>query len=355
MQLSRIFTPASLHIKYQRTHRIDLKVEVSSSHPTRAICKRQPPSNRHTIPPTYHSSSGYVPSNHPLLSSPSAMASQATKHAVNFITGNKNKLGEVKAILEPTISVQSQALDLVEVQGTLEEVTIAKCRAAAEQVRAVLLGYILIDRPSPSAQAFSLPAPSSCSSRLAKTPHLQTGYGTHWLTLSAGRRTRASGGHMPLLRCAQRAARAIHVRPLNLFSSIFSGREREKRGKGRGRGWGWPHHGKTPVTCSPGPLWAWIASIRPRARRNTLMTTTARSPPETQQMVPQRHRPRRPQQPPRRVRGQGRQSRLYVRLLPEPRARARAVPGDHAGESMANPRRAALKYPSLSPIRLVSM
>lgn len=56
-------------------------------------------------------------------------------HVVNFITGNKNKLGEVKAILEPTIEVRSQALDLIEVQGTLEEVTIAKCKSAAEQVR----------------------------------------------------------------------------------------------------------------------------------------------------------------------------------------------------------------------------
>ncbi|KAG6353923.1 hypothetical protein INS49_005180 [Diaporthe citri] len=55
-------------------------------------------------------------------------------HVVNFITGNKNKLGEVKAILEPTIEVRSQALDLIEVQGTLEEVTIAKCKSAAEQV-----------------------------------------------------------------------------------------------------------------------------------------------------------------------------------------------------------------------------
>ncbi|KAJ0117647.1 hypothetical protein N8I77_009151 [Diaporthe amygdali] len=55
-------------------------------------------------------------------------------HVVNFITGNKNKLGEVKAILEPTIEVRSQALDLVEVQGTLDEVTIAKCKSAAEQV-----------------------------------------------------------------------------------------------------------------------------------------------------------------------------------------------------------------------------
>lgn len=56
-------------------------------------------------------------------------------HVVNFITGNKNKLGEVKAILEPTIEVRSQALDLIEVQGTLDEVTIAKCKSAAEQVR----------------------------------------------------------------------------------------------------------------------------------------------------------------------------------------------------------------------------
>ncbi|KAF3760217.1 putative inosine triphosphate pyrophosphatase [Cryphonectria parasitica EP155] len=55
-------------------------------------------------------------------------------HTVNFISGNKNKLAEVKAILEPTIQVDSQSLDLVEVQGTLEEVTIAKCRAAAKQV-----------------------------------------------------------------------------------------------------------------------------------------------------------------------------------------------------------------------------
>lgn len=58
---------------------------------------------------------------------------------VNFITGNKNKLSEVKAILEPTIQVNSQALDLVEVQGTLEEVTLAKCRAAAEQVKFFIL------------------------------------------------------------------------------------------------------------------------------------------------------------------------------------------------------------------------
>ncbi|RYP48969.1 hypothetical protein DL768_005241 [Monosporascus sp. mg162] len=61
---------------------------------------------------------------------------------VNFITGNANKLAEVKAILEPAgIEVRSQALDLPEIQGTLEEVTRAKCRAAADLVG----GPVLVD------------------------------------------------------------------------------------------------------------------------------------------------------------------------------------------------------------------
>lgn len=79
---------------------------------------------------------------------------------VNFITGNKNKLSEVKAILEPTIQVTSQALDLIEVQGTLEEVTLAKCRAAAEQVRKLLLStyiYIITQNPCPASLCFLFP------------------------------------------------------------------------------------------------------------------------------------------------------------------------------------------------------
>lgn len=55
---------------------------------------------------------------------------------VNFITGNANKLREVKAILEPAITVNSQAIDIEEVQGTVEDVTRAKCRKAAETVSA---------------------------------------------------------------------------------------------------------------------------------------------------------------------------------------------------------------------------
>ncbi|KAK3359269.1 putative inosine triphosphate pyrophosphatase [Lasiosphaeria hispida] len=61
------------------------------------------------------------------------------RHIVNFITGNANKLVEVKAILEPAIQVESQALDLLEIQGTLEEVTIDKCRRAADLTQGPVL------------------------------------------------------------------------------------------------------------------------------------------------------------------------------------------------------------------------
>jgi inosine triphosphate pyrophosphatase len=70
-----------------------------------------------------------------------------------FVTGNANKLKEVKAILaagDSGIEVTSQAVDgqsvhfpsvprgadyiVPELQGTTQEVAIAKCRAAAEKV-----------------------------------------------------------------------------------------------------------------------------------------------------------------------------------------------------------------------------
>lgn len=114
--------------------------------------------------------------------------STSATHVVNFITGNKNKLGEVKAILEPTIEVRSQALDLIEVQGTLEEVTIAKCKTAAEQVRPLLtLSQIILIISS---------GPDSLTQ---KTTH-------------PGRRPRTGGGYLSLLRRAQGPARTIHVR-----------------------------------------------------------------------------------------------------------------------------------------------
>lgn len=63
---------------------------------------------------------------------------------LNFITGNKNKLAEVKTILGSVVDLQSQALELVEIQGTIEEISIDKCRRAAAAVRTPL--------PSPHSQ-----------------------------------------------------------------------------------------------------------------------------------------------------------------------------------------------------------
>lgn len=54
---------------------------------------------------------------------------------LNFITGNKNKLSEVQAILGDVIELRSQALDLVEIQArTMEEISKDKCKRAAEIV-----------------------------------------------------------------------------------------------------------------------------------------------------------------------------------------------------------------------------
>ncbi|KAF7862814.1 uncharacterized protein EAF02_010363 [Botrytis sinoallii] len=65
----------------------------------------------------------------------------APPKTLNFITGNKNKLVEVKAILGDTIDLQSQSLDLVEIQGTIEEISSDKCRRAAE----IIQGPVLVE------------------------------------------------------------------------------------------------------------------------------------------------------------------------------------------------------------------
>ena len=62
---------------------------------------------------------------------------------LNFITGNKNKLAEVKAILGDVVPLQNQSLDLTEIQGTIEDVSKDKCRRAAAIVGfpILLMGY----------------------------------------------------------------------------------------------------------------------------------------------------------------------------------------------------------------------
>ncbi|CAK7204163.1 nucleoside triphosphate pyrophosphohydrolase ham1 [Sporothrix eucalyptigena] len=67
---------------------------------------------------------------------------------LNFVTGNANKLAEVKAILEPadgaatpnSITVTSRKVDLIEIQAaTMEEVTLDKCRRAVELIQGPVL------------------------------------------------------------------------------------------------------------------------------------------------------------------------------------------------------------------------
>jgi inosine triphosphate pyrophosphatase len=52
-----------------------------------------------------------------------------------FVTGNANKVSEVRAMLGDTVVLQNRSLDLDELQGTIEEISKDKCRRAADIVR----------------------------------------------------------------------------------------------------------------------------------------------------------------------------------------------------------------------------
>ena len=54
---------------------------------------------------------------------------------LNFITSNRNKLAEVQTILAGIVPLKSQTLDLPELQGTIEEISLEKCKRAAALVR----------------------------------------------------------------------------------------------------------------------------------------------------------------------------------------------------------------------------
>ncbi|KAI6251190.1 Inosine triphosphate pyrophosphatase [Erysiphe necator] len=58
---------------------------------------------------------------------------------LNFITSNKNKLLEVRQILGDLVDLQSQSLELPEIQGTIEEISLDKCRRAAEKIQGPVL------------------------------------------------------------------------------------------------------------------------------------------------------------------------------------------------------------------------
>ncbi|OMJ21977.1 Inosine triphosphate pyrophosphatase [Smittium culicis] len=77
---------------------------------------------------------------------------------ITFVTGNKNKLKEVEKILSanPKISLSSRDVDLPEIQGTAAEISIHKCKQAAEIVN----GPVITEDTSLCFNAFNgLPGP----------------------------------------------------------------------------------------------------------------------------------------------------------------------------------------------------
>jgi inosine triphosphate pyrophosphatase len=57
-----------------------------------------------------------------------------TPITINFITGNKHKLRETKAILGNMVQISNQRVNTTEIQGSLEEIATDKCRKAAMAV-----------------------------------------------------------------------------------------------------------------------------------------------------------------------------------------------------------------------------
>lgn len=64
------------------------------------------------------------------------MAATPARKTVTFVTGNKNKLDEVAAILKgcKNIELRHQALDLPEYQGSADDVSREKCKEAARRL-----------------------------------------------------------------------------------------------------------------------------------------------------------------------------------------------------------------------------
>ncbi|KAI9924347.1 hypothetical protein ASPWEDRAFT_102492 [Aspergillus wentii DTO 134E9] len=63
----------------------------------------------------------------------------STLKKLNFITGNKNKLAEVRAILGSVVDVENQVIDVPEIQGSIEDIAKEKCRRAADAIKGPVL------------------------------------------------------------------------------------------------------------------------------------------------------------------------------------------------------------------------
>ncbi|OQD75453.1 hypothetical protein PENDEC_c007G06971 [Penicillium decumbens] len=53
---------------------------------------------------------------------------------INFITGNKDKVAQVRSIFGSVIELENRAVDIPEIQGTIEEIAKEKARRAAEAI-----------------------------------------------------------------------------------------------------------------------------------------------------------------------------------------------------------------------------
>jgi len=62
-------------------------------------------------------------------------SAMSTQSILTFVTGNKNKLAEVNAILGSVMPLTNQKIDLPELQGEPEEISMEKCRLAVEQIQ----------------------------------------------------------------------------------------------------------------------------------------------------------------------------------------------------------------------------
>lgn len=58
---------------------------------------------------------------------------------IKFITSNKNKLAELRDILGDELDIQSQSLITQEIQGSIEEICLDKCRKAANEINGPVL------------------------------------------------------------------------------------------------------------------------------------------------------------------------------------------------------------------------
>jgi inosine triphosphate pyrophosphatase len=64
---------------------------------------------------------------------------QPRPKTLNFITGNENKLAEVRAILNSVVDLQSKSIEVDEIQGTIEAIASSKASLAAEKIQGPVL------------------------------------------------------------------------------------------------------------------------------------------------------------------------------------------------------------------------